>query len=676
MTLVLGWGLVVALVENPQLQRVSVVSLVLTLLLGGLLKAGSVTIPRLALPIILFAAFCFISASESGVRGPSTAALPVVTAMSMLLLGSRAAMISTSLGAAATLAFAFGQTNGLIEDPLLGGGFEVSLYEHAIVLIVIHAVLLVALLLIRRHADADLDLIQQSDSRYRLLANNVHDFVWTTNLELNYEFVSPSSMSLLGYSPSEIVGTPALDSVMPQSAEVISKVFAEELRIEQEGGDLNRHRTMEIELKRRDGSSLWAESSISFLRDDNFAVVGLVGTTRDISDRKRAQKHEQELEKQLLQSQKLESLGTLAGGIAHDFNNVLQAILGFRQLASDNIHGDVETLSESLDEIERGGRRAADLVGQILTFSRRSTAAIEPLMLQPLIAGALQFIRSSIPATVRIESHIDPDCDQVAANPTQIHQLVTNLCTNAMHAMEEEGGVLSVSLTPRSIESPLETLSGRLEPGKYVELAIEDSGTGIEPAVLQLILDPFFSTKEVGKGTGLGLAMVHGIVSGMGGGLSVLSAVGSGTTVFVTLPALVESRVLEHPAKSAQPDAGGTGNIMVVDDEVAITKVTALLLERNGFTAEAFNDPDRALEVIRTSSKGYDLAILDYTMPRKTGLELAEHFHSLAPDMPVILVTGLLDMSELEEKKTPNVIAVMRKPFDVDALMETIRRSI
>ena len=377
-------------------------------------------------------------------------------------------------------------------------------------------------------------------------------------------------------------------------------------------------------------------------------------------------------EKSLLQAQKLESLGTLAGGIAHDFNNVLQAILGFNEMASTNLN-DNEIVAECLEEIEKGGRRAAELVEQILTFSRETNMETEVLKWQSHVEDSLKFIRSTIPSTISIDSKISQDCAHVKANPTQMHQVFTNLCTNAMHAMEDKGGTLTVSLEPRLIESVQETLSGQLEPGNYVELKITDTGMGILPSIFNRILDPFYTTKEAGKGTGLGLSMVHGITKSMGGGLRIRSEIGKGTTIHVILPVVSEEETREPPKDVPRPiTTHGHGHIMLVDDENAITTLTSFMLSSRGFTVEAFNDVTSALEALVEGSVQYDLAILDYTMPQKTGLELARDFEVTNPDMPVIIATGLIDESAIEESRSSNIVKIIRKPYQMEFLIGVI----
>jgi CheY-like chemotaxis protein len=345
-------------------------------------------------------------------------------------------------------------------------------------------------------------------------------------------------------------------------------------------------------------------------------------------------------------------------------------------VALANTDGDTEVLVRSLEGIRDGTRRAAGLVDQILTFGRKSGADTEPLKLHLVIEDAVGFIRSSIPSTIAIDFHFDAECAAVLGNRIQIHQVVTNLCTNAMHAMEADGaGILKVSLERIVLSSSLETLSGKVEAGEYSELSVSDTGAGIDSASLQQVLDPFYTTKEVGKGTGLGLAMVHGIVVGSGGGLRIESEIGRGTTVRVMLPVIQGAVDFERQEKLPAAKQDGTGHIMIVDDEEMITRTTSLLLMSRGFTAEAFNDVTSALQAFRGNPNGYDLALFDYTMPGKTGIGLARDFELVNPALPVIIATGQ-DRSLLEDIKSQNIVEIIKKPYRTDDLVVSISRAL
>jgi PAS domain S-box-containing protein len=477
------------------------------------------------------------------------------------------------------------------------------------------------------------------------------------------ESVNPAALGLFGYEKTELVGQ-NVSVLMPESYRGNHDQFIEAYKTSGSKKILDTVR--ETQGVQKDGTTFPLRISVTEVRFGGRRIFA--GIIHDLT-------HESELERQLLQAQKLESVGTLAGGIAHDFNNILQAILGFNALAQENMEGDTELLTQCLDEIEAGSRRAADLVNQILSFSRTSEIDYRPLTLQPLIEEALRFLRSSMPATIRIDKRISPDCDHVLGNATQIHQVVANLCTNAMHAMEAKGGCLTVSLEPLSIGSRLETLCGPCEPGESVQLSVTDTGTGIEPKLIERLIDPFFTTKEVGKGTGLGLAMVHGIVRSMWGGLLIESELGSGTKVRVIFPLVPENQVLKKPKEPARAQDSGAGNVMIVDDEEAITKLTARMLESRGFTVDSFTDGGVALEALKVAPTAYDVAVLDYTMPGRTGGDLAREFRALAAEMPVILATGHIDELEHEQTSSPNIVDIIKKPFDIDALVSAINRS-
>ncbi len=506
----------------------------------------------------------------------------------------------------------------------------------------------------RAQNESDLNRLKQA-------VEQAAESVVITDSEAIIQYVNPAFEETTGYTRNEAIGqNPRILKSGQQDSAFYKTMWGTLLHGAAWSGKFVN--------KKKDGTHYRVEANISPVQDRSGKTVSYISIQRDVT-------HERELEQQLRQAQKMKSVGTLAGGIAHDFNNILQAILGFTHIAQQNTEGNTELLSQCLREIDAGGQRAADLVTQILTFSRKSEVDFEPLTLQILIEDALRFLRSSIPTTINIEAKIDTNCGPVMANATQIHQVVTNLCTNAMHAMSENGGVLSVSLKPRSIDSLMETLSGPLEPGAYIELLVGDTGTGILPHLFDRLLDPFFTTKEVGKGTGLGLPMVHGIVKEMGGGLSIDSKVDEGTTVRILFPVLLENEAVEKRDEAPQLTIS-SGHILHVDDEESITALCALLLEKHGFTVQSFNDVDTALKAVQSNTEKYDVAIFDYTMPGKTGFELAWDFHSLIPALPVILATGLLEESKLEQSKPPNIVEIIRKPFSVNALVAAINRAL
>lgn len=462
-------------------------------------------------------------------------------------------------------------------------------------------------------------------------------------------------------------GKSSLDLVLPTDRKRAEEIFWDAIR-NRDGYE------MEVEIVRPDGNTRIVHIRAQFQRDAQGNNAFVVGTTQDITERKLLERHNLNLERQLLQSQKMESIGTLAGGIAHDFNNILQAIMGYNALALERV-GDDATMCKYLTLVEEGSLRASDLVRQILTFSGQDTFELKEIDLAVVVGDAIEFLRHAIPASIRLECDITSEPCPALAGPVQIHQLVTNLCTNSMHALEERQGIVSVSLHRREIADSRSAEDRSLRPGQYAELIVRDTGSGIPKEDLNRLFDPFFTTKEVGKGTGLGLAVVHGIVRRLEGDIIVESEPGSGTAITVLIP------VTKHHADvSLQEDInteftptleGGNGHrrILIVDDEVAITQLLKTVLEDRGHTVEVFNDPEEAYDHV-AAGRLHDLALLDYTMPKLNGFELALRFERLCPTLDVIIATGNLDLAPLEKAKPANVKTILRKPFRMKDIIE------
>jgi PAS domain S-box-containing protein len=359
---------------------------------------------------------------------------------------------------------------------------------------------------------------------------------------------------------------------------------------------------------------------IRIIKDEHGRTVKTYGTNQDITELRRAEEENKRLQTKLQQAQKMEAIGTLAGGIAHDFNNILSAILGFEELVrEDSLSGSVKT--SDLDEVIHAGKRARDLVIQILAFSRQAEA--KRIQLQPaeLIKESIKLLRSSIPTTIDIRQDIDAETDLILADPTQIHQIIMNLCTNAFHAMEKTGGVLSISLKNKVLTR--QDLAGvpDVQPGDFVQLSIGDTGSGIAPEIQERIFDPYFTTKETGKGTGMGLAIAHGIAKSYGGFITCHSERRGGTVFEISLPASSEMIIPETKKVGSVP--GGTERILFIDDEEMLTKMGQTILERLGYTVTVRTNSFAALATFQNQPDSFDLVITDQTMPGMTGVDLA-----------------------------------------------------
>ncbi len=393
-------------------------------------------------------------------------------------------------------------------------------------------------------------------------------------------------------------------------------------------------------------------------------ILGYQGIIRDITEQKK-------LENQISQSQKMEAIGTLAGGIAHDFNNILGVIMGYADLARENAPPDSH-LSSDLDNIITASNRAKDLVKQILAFSRQTDVTPVPLQLQSLIKEALKMLRSSIPTTIEILDDISSECTTVLADPTQIHQVLMNLCTNAYHAMEETGGTLSVSLKPAQIDRDTHPLAIQVEPGAYVKLTVTDTGSGIGPDVIDRIFEPYFTTKQLTKGTGMGLAIVHGIVAENGGTITVESDLGLGTSFHVYFPVIDQEESL--PASDNIKLTTGTERVLFIDDEQLLVELGQTMLERLGYHVTIRQSSLEALETFQNNPHGFDVVITDQTMPGMTGSDLARLMLKIRPDIPIILCTGYSNIIDEETAKSIGIKEFALKPLTSGMISSLLRK--
>ncbi len=400
-------------------------------------------------------------------------------------------------------------------------------------------------------------------------------------------------------------------------------------------------------------------------------VAGLIGSILDITDLRRAEEERRQAEAQLRQAQKMEALGTLAGGIAHDFNNILGIIIGYTEIAHLSANRDPQ-IAEPLTQVLMAANRAKDLVQQILAFSRRSEKEIKPVQVSLIFEEALKMLRATLPCTIDIRSSINGR-GMVLGDPTKIQQVLMNLCTNAGHAMRDQGGLLEVSLTDEVVEAEPGTVYSDQHPSRHLKLTVRDTGHGIDPIILDRIFDPFFTTKEQGGGTGLGLSVVHGIVKGCGGSIEVESRPGEGTTFTVLFPAVdavgsIESEVLILPR--------GHERVLVVDDEASLTAAMRQMLHSLGYEAVCHTSSVDALEAFihQPNSQSFDLVITDMTMPGMTGLTLAKELLRLQPDLPIIICTGFSEQTGSETLRRIGVRELLMKPVTLSNLAMVVRK--
>ncbi len=401
--------------------------------------------------------------------------------------------------------------------------------------------------------------------------------------------------------------------------------------------------------------------------DDKDSLTEIKGYLIDVTKRKK-------LEVQLRQSQKMEALGALAGGIAHDFNNILFPIIGYAEITMDYVP-DGSLAQKNLEQILVASDRARELIKQILTFSRQGEQKKKPLKAQLIIKEALKLVRSTLPATIKIQRKIK-ECGPVLADPAQMHQVIMNLCTNAYHAMRDKGGILEVTLEEVEIDSGEQSTKHNMTPGLYLKLSVSDTGHGMDSIVMERIFDPFFTTRKRDEGTGLGLSVVHGIVRSYDGHISVCSELDKGTVFNIYLP-LVEMQNSKNEIKNSyEPVPTGNERILLVDDEDQIAVMEKQMLERLGYHVTIRTSSPDALGLFRTKPKNFDLVITDMTMPNMTGLELAGELMRIRPDIPIILCTGFSEIISEEKAKASGIREFAMKPMLRAQIAKTVRQVI
>ncbi|MBI4774171.1 MAG: PAS domain S-box protein [Deltaproteobacteria bacterium] len=421
--------------------------------------------------------------------------------------------------------------------------------------------------------------------------------------------------------------------------------------------------------RRKDGSLIDVEISTNAARFADGKLVFCV--CRDITGRKKDEEERKKYESQLYLAQKHEAIGTLAGGIAHDFNNILSSIIGFTELSLDDVQEGTE-LYQNLSEVLVAALRARDLVKQILTFTRQSKDESKPINICSLVKEVMNMLRATIPTSIRIETNLSEKRLTVNGDPTQIHQVIINLATNASHAMAENGGVMGITVESIRFDGRIKHHYPELEPGSYVRLSVSDTGHGIRKEHINYIFDPYFSTKSTDQGSGLGLAVVRGIVKAHRGHITVYSEVGKGTTFNVYLP--LESKLeTESNVSLTEKMPIGTEHILFVDDESSIVRMQKQSLERMGYAVTATDSSVEALDVFRAASDDFDLVITDMTMPGMTGDRLARAVKAIRPEIPVILCTGFSEKLKGPGQADMKIDAVLIKPVDKSKLAKIIR---
>ncbi len=500
------------------------------------------------------------------------------------------------------------------------------------------------------------ETLKEEAIRRRMLVEQSRDGIVVLDQNGKVYEANQRYADMLGYSMEEVLQLHVWD----WDAQWTREQLMEMVSTVDETGD-----RFETSHRRKDGTLCDVEISTNGTMCGGQKLIFCV--CRDITARKRLEEH-------LRNASKMEALGTLVGGIAHEFNNVLAIILGNAELSLVDIP-EWSSAYYNLEEIRAASLRAKDVVRQLLSYIRKIEYTKKPLKLIPVIKDSISFLRATIPTNIDIHQNIKAADDSVLADPTQINQVMINLCMNAFHAMEETGGNLEIEIHNVVLGKNSVTIDPALAPGNYVKLTVSDTGEGIPPQIIDRIFDPFFTTKEVGKGSGMGLSVVHGIVKSCGGSLSVESEPGKGTTVSLFFP-VVEGEADSESKPVVEESPTGSERILFIDDEKSIVNIAREILERLGYQVETKMDPAAALELFRSKPDEFDLVITDMAMPKMTGDTLVKKILTIRPDIPTILCTGFSERISEETANEVGIKAFLSKPLVMHEFAVTVRKAL
>lgn len=524
-----------------------------------------------------------------------------------------------------------------------------------------------------RALDQQTQALKESERKFRMLAENVNDVLYTHDFNLTCTYISPAIYQQRGYMPSDIIGKSILVLLAETSKQpAIDGMERAKRLFKHDPGKLQGHATTTYESIRRDGSSIIVENTTSIVMDAD-GNPSVLGVSRDITDRVLAERRKEELENALRHTQKMDAIGTLAGGVAHDFNNLLMGILGYVDILKTQLpeHGGA---IESIDVIDKAANRAKDLTSQLLGFARKGKFLSEPVNLNDSVTDVASFLYRTIDRRIELKESLSADPPVVIGDSGQIHQLLLNLAVNARDAMED-GGTLTFETRIVEVDEILARAHPGASPGLHALMIVSDTGTGISKDIQERIFEPFFTDKEPGKGTGMGLAMVYGVVASHGGIVTVYSEEGQGASFKVYLP-LADEATPDVAMGVPLPLRHGTGTILVVDDEPMLRDLAAAMLGQLGYQVITAIDGLEGLKVYQQRHEEIDLMIIDMTMPRMNGVECLKAVKEVDSNVCVIMATGYSTIDLAKQTADSNVYGLLQKPFRMNELSEAVGNAL
>lgn len=672
--------------NNLQSRIGSGIMAVFLLILLKFFNKGDMVFARIAAPFVGYLSISYLIFNGFGLYSVAVPGLLTVIVCARALGTGLSSMIYMLLDMATLGAAYFLHRAGALDITQLGAVHIVDLTNLYICLLATTA----AVWFLAKNIEDDRDLAHQAvrdldakqkalsdqEHRYRLLADNAHDFIWTAGPDFKYTYCSPSCQRILGYTPEELVGQSIFSHLVPGTApEEFEGILRREMPLTNVNADyFNEYRFEDVQYQRKDGTNGWAEAHISYLLDDDKTPIGIVGTSRDITDKVHTQKKAQEVSEQLRQAQKIDSIGQLAGGIAHDFSNMLVAIQGYSDLASrhESVPSEVKRY---VSEIKKAAVRAENWTRQLLTFSRRQAMESRPVQLNGILDELRDMLSRLIPATVDVQYNLDDSIDEILGDSGQLGQLIINLCVNARDAMPHGGtltlGSRNVEYTSADIERYPNAVAGH-----YVQLCVTDTGFGMEPELLKRIFEPFFTTKRSGQGTGLGLSVVHGIVVEHGGFIHVESEEGTGSRFCINFP----KSDLATPTRSLigmdESLPGGNETILIVEDEEQVRDLATLVLAQAGYTVLTAADGVLGWDLFLAQRENIGVIISDVVMPNMGGRQLLKLVREVDDSIPFIFTSGYVGGSDPVNFSEKYGVEFLQKPFSAAKLQQQVRSAL
>ncbi|MEJ2587202.1 MAG: PAS domain S-box protein [Deltaproteobacteria bacterium] len=523
------------------------------------------------------------------------------------------------------------------------------------------------------HIDTDIYLVDKE--KYRLVVDNIADVITVMDLNLRFTYVSPSIIRLRGYTAEEVMAQTMEQIMTPESFQMVAKAFEEELKLEAGGmADPGRTRILELEEYRKDGSIVCLQNHMSALRDNDKKLIGIIALSRDITERKQAEAEQENLQAQLMQAQRMESVGRLAGGVAHDFNNKLTVILGYAQMAMEGVNK-TDPIYANLQQVMNAGKHSVDIVRKLLAFARKQIIAPEVLDLNETVEGLFKMLRRLIGENIDVLWSAGHDLWEVEMDPSQIDQILANLCVNGRDAIS---GVGKITIETRNtvLDEAYRAEHAGATPGEYVTLSVSDNGCGMDKETRENIFEPFFTTKEVGEGTGLGLATVYGIVKQNKGFIDVASEPGKGTVFRIYLPRHSEEAEEKSEALPTEVPRGRGETILVVEDETSVLHLARRILENLGYAVLTSANPVDAIRMAREHEGEIRLLLTDVVLPKMSGKDLAREIAKIRPDIRTLFMSGYTVDVIAHQGVLDEDVQFIQKPFTFDRLARKVRETL